>query len=149
MQHMSVASAVSIRDRFTADHRRLENMIQHVIDVVASDDREEISELWDVFDAGLSAHLAAEEKHMFPLLMRRSERDAKALLEEHKLIRERLAQLDAAVDLHVLRLETVREFIDELQAHAAHEDALLYQLGDEVLPEAKRSSILELLSTST
>jgi hemerythrin superfamily protein len=149
MQHMSVASGVSIRDRFTADHRRLESMIQHVIDVVTSDDRKEISELWDVFDAGLTAHLAAEEKHMFPVLMRRSERDAKALLEEHKLIRERLAQLDAAVDLHVLRLESVREFIDELQAHAAHEDALLYQLGDEVLPETKRSSVLELLSTST
>jgi hemerythrin superfamily protein len=142
---MQGSSVLSISARFLEDHRRLEGLVSEIVETVASGDRQRIAALWDVFDAGLNAHLDAEEKYMIPLLMRDSERDGRALLEEHKLLRARLAQLDTAVDLHLVRLSAVKEFIDELQAHAAHEEALLYSLSDRMLDEPKRVSILELL----
>jgi iron-sulfur cluster repair protein YtfE (RIC family) len=147
MQSLVIPPRALIREGFASEHCRLEHTVERVIQVLAGGDREAIAQLWNTFDSELTKHLETEEEHLFPLLMRRSERDAKALLEEHKLIRLRLAQLDTAVDLHTVRLGAVREFIDELQAHAAHEDALLYQLSDEFLSEPTRVSILESLSS--
>jgi iron-sulfur cluster repair protein YtfE (RIC family) len=145
MQQTHPAPLRSIRQHFLEDHRRLEALMERVEKACADGDRQEIAKLWDDFDAGLVAHLEAEETFLFPALRQFSERDARALTEEHKHIRERLAELDAAVDLHIVRLTTVKEFIDELQAHAAHEDALLYARSDDVFSPDMHASVIKTL----
>ena len=59
--------------------------------------------------------------------------EAVALLREHGQIRELLLELGVAVDLHAIRFEQSRRFIDMLRAHADREDRLLYRWADERL----------------
>jgi iron-sulfur cluster repair protein YtfE (RIC family) len=145
MQQIQSALAPSIRQTFLADHRRLEALMDRVLDASLGGDREELAALWDQFDAQLLAHLEAEELHLIPILSQTSARDARALMHEHKLIRERLAELDVAVDLHAVRATMVKQFIDELQAHAAHEDALLYARSDAAFAPSTRRAVLNAL----
>jgi iron-sulfur cluster repair protein YtfE (RIC family) len=146
MQQLQPSPCPSVRKTFLEDHRRLEALMNHVLEASAGDDREELAGLWDQFDAQLLAHMEAEEAHLIPVLQLTSERDARALTQEHKLIRERLAELGVAVDLHAVRLTMVKQFIDELQAHAAHEDALLYARSDAAFAvDTRRTAIKALL----
>jgi hypothetical protein len=39
------------------------------------------------------------------------------------------------VDLHLVRLEAARHFVDELRAHARNEDRLLYRWADDQLDD--------------
>jgi iron-sulfur cluster repair protein YtfE (RIC family) len=134
-------SVAWLRDHFLADHRNLESMIAYVIGVLSSDDREQIASLWDGFNARLAAHLEAEERLLFPALAQGHQGEAEALLREHEAIRVRLAQLDADVDLHIVRVSAVREFVDELQAHSAREDAILRRLASTQVPYAGSRSV--------
>jgi hemerythrin-like domain-containing protein len=72
----------------------------------------------------------------------------RALLEEHKHFRKKLAELSTAVDLHTLRLEPVRDFVDQLRAHARREDSTLYAFGDEHLSDTDREGVLAALTAS-
>jgi hemerythrin superfamily protein len=135
-----------VRDRFLADHRRLESLLEELLAAVEANDRPEMSRLWGELESGLLAHLEAEETHMFPALLRVSERNARFLVQEHQHIRRRLAELGVAVDLHSVRLDSVRDFIHELRAHAASEDQLLYKWADTHLDEPHRASIIEALT---
>jgi hypothetical protein len=56
-----------------------------------------------------------------------------------------LIELGAGVDLHAIRLDTARAFIDELRAHAKHEDRVLYSWADERVREEDGRSLLALL----
>lgn len=111
----------------------------------AADDREEMARIWNEFDAGLNAHLEVEERYLIPALLRVSGRDARTIIQEHQHIRTRLGELGAALDLHIVRLDTARAFVDELRAHAAHEDAILYRWSDEHLDLEERNSLLAAL----
>lgn len=82
---------------------------------------------------------------MIPALLQVNEREARAISAEHRHIRARLTELGAGVDLHIVRLKTVRAFIDELRAHANHEDKMLYQWADEHLGESDRAILLRAL----
>ena len=147
MQQIQPTPTPSIRQTFLADHCRLEALMDRVLAASMGSSRQELADLWDEFDAQLLAHMEAEEAHLIPVLRQTSERDARALMQEHKLIRERLAELDVAVDLHAVRFTMVKQFIDELQAHAAHEDALLYASSDAgFAPDTRRSVLNALLS---
>jgi hemerythrin-like domain-containing protein len=137
-----------VREHFLADHRKLEDLLRQVLLAFEDDDRERVAAVWTLFDAQLLAHLDAEERHLFPALLRADERDGRALLEEHKHIRRRLMELGAEVDLHTVRLTEARGFIDELKAHAAHEDAILYAWADEHVDAGKRASALAALVDS-
>src|SRR5262249_54453386 len=119
-----------IRDRFIEDHREMEALLDEVLRAFEAGDRERGATRWTEFDARLLSHMEAEEHHLIPLLMRTNERAARAILEEHKHFRSRLTELGAGVDLHTVRLSAARELIDELKAHSAHEDRMLYSWAD-------------------
>ncbi len=142
---MQVGASVSsqpISDYFLGDHRRLEIVFQQVLAAVEGDDRACLSPAWSDFELGLLTHMRAEEAYLLPALLESSPRDARAIVTEHQHIRSRLLDLGAAVDLHTLRFETARGFIDELRAHARREDAILYRRGDELLEPAVLDAIL-------
>jgi hemerythrin superfamily protein len=136
----------SICDRFLDDHRRVETGLERLLAVVAANYREDMSRLWTDFDAGLLAHLEAEEKYLIPALSRVCERDARVVVQEHRHIRTRLTELGTAVDLHLVQLSSVRNFIDELRAHAKSEDRLLYQWADGHLDEPGHTSVIDALA---
>ena len=123
----------AVRDRFLNDHLELEDLFAGVLDAVEANDREGIAELWPMFDERITKHLDTEERFILPFLFTSRPRDARAILEEHRHIRSRMVELGCCVDLHTLRLEIARGFIDELRAHAHHEDQALYGWAEEHL----------------
>jgi hemerythrin-like domain-containing protein len=142
------SSSRPISDHLLGDHRRLEVIFKQVLAAVAAGDQEGLALAWSDFEAGLLTHLDAEEKYLIPALLKASTRDARAIVTEHQHIRTRLAELGAAVDLHTLRFETAKGFIDELRAHARREDAILYRWADDSLDPAERTSLFAALSQS-
>jgi hemerythrin superfamily protein len=124
-----------IREAFLADHRRLEALVDQLLVAFEADDREAIAKLWTQVESGLLAHFEAEETHLIPELLRRSDRGARVIIGEHQHLRARLAELGVGVDLHLVRLEAARHFVDELRAHARNEDRLLYSWADDQLDD--------------
>jgi hypothetical protein len=128
-------------DRFLDDHAELEDLFGALLDAFAASDREGVARLWAGFDERLARHLDAEERFMIPQLFASRPRDARAILEEHRHIRARLVELGCSVDLHTIRLETVRGFVHELRAHARHEEDALYRWADQHLPVAAQTLV--------
>lgn len=138
-------SSTCIQDLFGTDHRELEDMFARLLAAFDAHNRGAVASLWNDFDTHLSRHLEAEEHFMIPQLSRSNPRAARSLLEEHRYIRSRLIELGFGVDLHMVRPETARGFVDELRAHARHEEKVLYQWANENLPACHyRSSIVAL-----
>ena len=137
----TAAMSEGVCDRFLADHRRLETLLERLLAAFEANDREDIAKLWTAFEAGLLMHLEAEEKHLIPALQKASERNARVLIQEHRHIRTRLEELGVGIDLHIVRLTVARDFIDELRAHAKNEDRMLYQWSDANLDEQQRAAV--------
>jgi hypothetical protein len=136
----------AVRDRFLADHRRLEALLDHVVAAFAANDGAETSGLWLEFDSGLLTHLEAEETFLIPELFAVHERSAPVLVQEHRHIRARLTDLGSGVGSHSVRLDSLRSFVDELRAHAQTEDRLLYQWADAHLGGPSGSASIEALT---
>ena len=136
-----------IRDRFLADHRRLEELLDRLVNAFEANDREEIQRLWTDLESSLLAHIEAEEKFLIPALLRSREHEARALLRDHENIRTRLCQLGAGIDLHIVRSETARALAEDLRSHARYEDSI-YQWADTELRGAERTSLLAAIARS-
>lgn len=117
--------------RFMAEsHQHLSELFVRVL-AAASANAPDLRELWDELDHGLLAHMEAEERFVLPRLARAHPDEAVEILREHGRIREQLLELGVAVDLHAIRLEQSRAFIETLRGHAEREDRLLYRWADE------------------
>jgi hemerythrin superfamily protein len=136
---------LTIRDHLLEDHQHIEKLLEEVLEAFRVDDRSGLSTLWTRFERQLLSHLTLEERELIPALMHVNRAAAQGLLNEHAHIRGRLAELGAGVDLHIVRLDGAREFIEELRAHARHEDDLLYRWADEHLEESVRRVLLRAL----
>lgn len=138
----------SIGKALLDDHEKLEILITRLLDAVAADDRSLMCGLFEEFDAHLAAHFSAEERSLLPALFRSAPTAARTIAHEHRHLRARLMELGTQIELHILRLDTVQSFIDELRAHARHESKLLYQFADESLPDDERREALAAFDAS-
>jgi hypothetical protein len=138
MHPQPIPISAPLRDRFLADHVRLEALLEQLLAAFDANDREGIAALWTDFETRLEAHLGAEERLLIPALVRLSERDARVIVQEHRHIRSRLADIGTRLDLHTVRSGEIRDFIDELHAHAQSEARVLYSWADTALDEPER-----------
>lgn len=145
--HTAAATSAIVRDRFVADHRELEDLFAQLLDAFAANDGGKVAHLWNEFDDHLTKHLEAEERFLIPQLFASNPREARTILREHRHIRSRLVEAGVGVDLHIVRLEMVRGFVEELRAHARHEDDILYRWADENLGVSEQSALLAALPT--
>jgi len=135
-----------VRDHFLADHRRLESIFERLLDAFEANDREEMRSLWTDLEHGLLGHLEAEETYLYPAFIQECGARARDMLAQHDRIRQRLADLGAALDLHLVRLDAASAFISELRAHAAEEDQFLYRWADERFEASGRQRLVGALS---
>lgn len=149
MHAPSQAPAPSIRDHFLADHHRLEDLFERMLDAFENGVREELSMLWTQFENELTRHMDAEERFLLPSFARHHPDEAKEILREHQEFRCRLAELGVGVDLHIVRLVVANRFITALRAHAQREDELLYKWGDEHLAPRERGFLFRALVRRT
>jgi len=132
-----------IRSALKSDHAHLEVLLSDVLAVLGDGDREAVAQAWARLDEAVVGHLALEEKSMIPELLKANERAARSILEEHRHVRSRLAELGMQVDLHTVRAAAVQTFCDELRAHARHEDKELYSWAAGHFSPEERKEIVE------
>src|SRR4029079_5605875 len=118
---MSAAGQLLLRD-----HQRLEELMDGLLEDVHRGDWSVCQTTWTRFERQLIQHLEAEETFLLPTFEREYPDETTALRAQHANIRRLLADMGVRVELHTLREEHVRRFIESLQAHAAREEELLY-----------------------
>lgn len=124
---------IDLKERLLSDHRRLEKLFEQLTDAFDANAREDTQALWSELETGLEKHFEAEERFLFPRFAKLDATETRALLDEHALIRQRLADLGAGVDLKLVKADVARGFIDALKAHAKREDEILYRWAREAL----------------
>lgn len=110
-----------------SDHDHLDALAAMVLDSIVKGDRAEVADAVALLQASVGAHLDGEERDLLPVYAVDAPDDARAILREHGEIREALAGLDLATDLHFLRANAVKELLGKLRAHASRENAGLYR----------------------
>lgn len=109
------------------DHARLDQLFAALIEAFRADARGDCNRLWTEFDTGINAHLAYEEKCLFPTFQSVDANEAASLLREHHEIRALVNELGIGVDLHMINAAVVEALVEKLRAHAKREESILYR----------------------
>ena len=131
------------RELLRGDHACLEALFEELLDEFADGHQREIRSTWTEFERRLLVHFDTEERFILPLFERVNPEETAAVRAEHAWIRQLLGELGVGVDLHLVRLELAREFIDFLRAHAQREEVLLYRWAALELDAAARVAVAQ------
>lgn len=115
-------------------HRALETACQALLAHTYGDDPRELVFNYRDFERSTLEHIAAEDDLLLPAYAEHAPDDARSLRDDHVAIRQLLFRIGIDVELHIVRVDTVKQLIETLQAHAAHEDAAMYPWAQEHLP---------------
>lgn len=135
--------ALRLHEAMAADHARLECLFRDVLSAMTSGDRDAVRSRWLVLEAALTSHIDFEERCLMPRFEVGFPYEAAHIRQEHRLIREAVAQLGIDLDLHALRPESAEHFIARLRKHAAREDTLFYVWAEAHVPDDDRLSFIE------
>jgi hemerythrin-like domain-containing protein len=140
----------TLRPLLVHDHQRLDALFVKLLEEFREGDPSDVRAMWARFEAGLSAHLDAEERHLLPLFARVEPGEAAGLLAEHAGFRKTLDDLGVGVDLHSVSTDVAQGFVEALRAHARREDELLYGWADRRVEASGREAVArELGATHT
>lgn len=130
----------SIRAKLAQDHEALDSLLRCLAQDAQAPCRGSLETTWNAFEGRLLRHMDAEESFLLPLVEASHPAEVERTLAEHRQIRDLVAQLGLAIELHTARQPQVLELIRMLGKHAAHEDETLYQLaGDKASTTVARS----------
>lgn len=138
----------SIRAKLAKDHEELDALLRRLAEDIESPSKGELQATWAAFETRLIRHLEAEERFLLPLLEASNPAEVARTRAEHALIRDAIAELGIAVELHSAREPNITELIGFLRQHAKHEDEALYQLAGEVASVSVEHSIFETLKST-
>lgn len=110
-----------------ADHDDLDTLTRRALAIVEDGDRDDVRALIADIEARLTAHMDSEERELLPRYAKEHPDDARALLDSHADFRRLFAELGVAGDLHLVRLDRVRELANALKKHARRENEGLYR----------------------
>jgi hypothetical protein len=139
--------SISVGDVLGAHHRDIEDRCLALLSRTGRtrDDARGLTRRWEQLEHALFEHMAAEERMVFLAYQRADARDARHLLDEHSTLRERALEIGIAIHLGTLRSEHVQRFVDQLRAHARHEDASLYRWAQRNLDHKERHALHALI----
>ena len=138
----------SIEELLLAEHRQFEELGRSLVAATIVRDEAAAREIWNELRPLLFIHVDGEDRYLMPALTRRRPQEARALLAEHRLIRDRIREIDAAFARGDRPLKILRAFVDELSAHARHEARVLYAHCDAWLDEKERALLVTYRETS-
>jgi hypothetical protein len=107
-------------------HVRLERICTELLSDAYADDPRALCARWREFESEIRDHMSAEEDLILPAYEGVAPADAQAIREDHRRLRDVLHRLGVEVDLHQIRVRTVRELLEQLRVHADREDAAMY-----------------------
>jgi hypothetical protein len=123
--HASEPSAVAFA-ALRAAHDSFDGFASEAIEALRRADRTDVGPIVSALQAAVTTHLDGEERDIIPAYAAYDPRDAEALMASHRAIRRTLAELDVTADLHLIRVDAIRELMRQLRAHADHENNGLY-----------------------
>jgi len=141
----SALASHPVDDVLGAHHREIEAECLAILDAGLADHRHELSGRWAKVERELLEHMAAEERMVFPAYEQANRENAQKLRGAHSSLRELVVEIGAAIRLRTLRHDQLRRFLDELRAHARHEDASLYRWAQGNLDASRRHTLLVLV----
>lgn len=114
-----------------AEHARLEVIYDRLLEAYRLGDWNDVRAEWEIFEPSLRAHMELEEARVFPAFREVDPEVAAELLAEHDALRERLDVMGVNVELHAVTPIDASELVEQLRAHRAREERLLYPWIDE------------------
>jgi hypothetical protein len=130
------------------DHEEIDALLESLAEDIESPGKGELTATWATFESRLIRHLEAEERFLLPLLEGRNPDEVERTRADHAHIRDAIAELGIAIELHTAREPHITELIRFLRAHAKHEDEALYRLAGDQAPEHVQHSVLEILKNA-
>ena len=109
-----------------AEHAHLENTYEKLLAAYDAGDWNDVAASWNTFEVELRAHMAREERHVFPSFIATSPVEAKQLLAEHDELRGMLDTLGVNIELHAVSSTVAAELVRRLRAHGEHEEQIFY-----------------------
>lgn len=134
-----------VRIKLAKDHEELDALLECLAEDVEAPCKGELEATWAAFESRLIRHLEAEERFLLPLVEASSPQEAQRTRDEHVRIRDSIAELGVAIELHTARKPHILELIRFLRSHAKHEDEVLYRIAGDKASVAVEHSILKSL----
>lgn len=139
---------MNVRTKLVQDHEALDALLVQLTEEAKDSDRPALQATWSEFEARLIAHINAEERFLLPLIEADNPREVAQTRREHGEIRDLIAELGLAIELHTAREPDIRRLVDLLRAHAQHEEAAFYTVAGEKASRAVEHSISSTLKTA-
>lgn len=144
MEKSSIDSRHKLHDALTSDHAKLEGRFDAILEEMQSGNAPGQTAEWTQFEEAVLSHFDAEEKYLLPIFEAHDPDSATVIRNEHEEIRKAIRELGLGVDLRTVREQTVRELVQKLRAHAAHEEKL-YRFADREASDDIARSVLDRL----
>ena len=133
--------------RLSQDHQELAALLERLSQAAEGSDRQALSATWAELEPRVIRHMEAEERYLLPLVEADHPAQAKRTLLEHAQIRDLIAELGVAVELHAVRSSDIQALIELLRGHSKREDEELYVLAGNKASVAVEHRILATLKT--
>lgn len=134
-----------VATRLTKDHAELDALLERLEQDAEAPVPGALAATWEVFETKLLRHMEAEERYLLPLLEATDHPEVMRIRREHAAIRNRLAEIGLAIELHVARETSIAQLVKLLREHAKHEDSILYRLAGDKASSVVEHDIAELL----
>jgi len=135
----------SIAAKLTKDHEELDALLRCLAQDAQAPVPGTLQTTWSQFETQLTRHMQAEEQFLLPLLEASDAREVTRIRAEHSRIRDLLAELGLAVELHTIREANILELVALLEAHAKHENSVLYRMAGDKASAAVEHRMGQLL----
>ncbi|MFV8751799.1 hemerythrin domain-containing protein [Nannocystaceae bacterium ST9] len=117
------------RRHLAEDHATFDGLFEDVRNRAEAGDWQECDAIWKRFGAALEQHFRFEEQQLWPEFAASSasaRAEVSALQAEHAEIRKTLDRLAVEIELKRVDREAIERLIEQLRAHARHENELFY-----------------------
>ncbi len=142
----TVGSLVPNGQQMHEDHRRLESLFEDLIERMRGGDWTACDASWAELERHYVAHLDKEEQHLIPWFERDDAFEAAAILDDHRHLREQLAELGLRLELHSIRDDHIQRLLDLHRHHAAREERMAHQWPERSFPREIVRAVLARIS---
>jgi hemerythrin-like domain-containing protein len=122
-------------------HAHLDRVFESLLSRGQRGDVQEPRAEWISFEDDLDSHFDLEDRVLLPAFGRQHPEAARALRDEHDVLRASLAELGVALELNCVSALSVQQLITHLRGHASREDSLLYPWAERHLARRAWSEI--------
>lgn len=123
-------------------HAEIESACLELMGAAFVDDPPTLAIRWNAFEHNLLDHIATEEKLLIPAYQTDEPEQAQEIRADHILLRDMLERVAIDVELHVIRIERLKELVELLRAHAHHEETTLYPWTQHHVPTILRKQLI-------